>query len=352
MEGLLPAGELLMTLSQMAGLVCRKIGKTDSVSVAACKDFIRQRHELIYDSALWVESRDYASFPYPSTEDGLRAAIRPGQPEYVARVILPSNVGLLLQLRCGGDWLSPEQASSAFGRDPDAFAATGLPVSFVEEGSSGVSWPLPDLPGVAGSRLCFQITNPEDSGIQVTVRGIRPVTVGGVPIPSTLVEEETVALTASQTYTTQHYLRVESLSKPPSLGKVTLTSPELNGERSDEWGAEETERRHVVCRILRRPNFDPTHPQMLHACFKRKIQPLAGDGDIPMVRGIDNVLLAFAQADMLERGRQYSKAQLKAQEAAALLQVAVDLQTGQGASLVQIQPETGSTSGTRDDFAW
>lgn len=45
-----------MTLSEIATYVCNLIGKTDSTSLTRCKEYIRQHHELIYDSALWRES--------------------------------------------------------------------------------------------------------------------------------------------------------------------------------------------------------------------------------------------------------------------------------------------------------
>lgn len=48
--------------------------------------------------------------------------------------------------------------------------------------------------------------------------------------------------------------------------------------------------------------------------------PMLGDNDTPPLRTIDSALLAFAMGDMLERQRQYAKAQAKFQEAAAHLE--------------------------------
>ncbi|HTI69675.1 MAG TPA: hypothetical protein VMF06_06900 [Candidatus Limnocylindria bacterium] len=341
-----------MTLAQLADLVCRKIGKTDSESVAACKDFLRQRHEMIYDSALWAESKDYVAFPFPTTADGYKEEIKPVNPEYAGRVIFPSSVGRVLALRCGNDLLSPDQAVGLFGRDPEAFEALGTPVSFVEEGSSGLSWTLPNDEENRGDKLQFHTLNDGDAGKRVTIRGRRVILKDSQVVPSKVVTEETVTLTASVALATELYVWVESLSKDPTLGVVLVSSQLLWNEGFDEWEPESNERRHVVCRIVQRPAYDPARPLMLYACVKKKIQPLVSEGDVPVVRGIDNALLAFAQADMLERGRQYSKAQLKTQEAVALLQAAMDLQVGQGASLAQIQPAGGPIAGDREDFSW
>lgn len=54
-----------------------------------------------------------------------------------------------------------------------------------------------------------------------------------------------------------------------------------------------------------------------------------GDSDSPCLRGIDNALLAFAEGDMLERARQYSKAQAKYAEGAAQVQLMKDIEKGQ-----------------------
>jgi hypothetical protein len=62
------------------------------------------------------------------------------------------------------------------------------------------------------------------------------------------------------------------------------------------------------------------------------------DNDTPCLRGIDNVLLAFAEGDMLERGRQYGKAQNKYAEAAAGVKIMTDLEKGQQQSISSVTP--------------
>jgi len=63
-----------------------------------------------------------------------------------------------------------------------------------------------------------------------------------------------------------------------------------------------------------------------------------GDDDSPALNGIDNALLAFVEGDMLERSRQYSKAQIKFTEAASQIQIMRDMEKGQRQSISRIIP--------------
>lgn len=63
-----------------------------------------------------------------------------------------------------------------------------------------------------------------------------------------------------------------------------------------------------------------------------------GDSDSPCLRGIDNALLAYAEGDMLERARQYAKAQNKYAEGMAMEKVMTDIEKGQQSSVSRIIP--------------
>jgi len=62
------------------------------------------------------------------------------------------------------------------------------------------------------------------------------------------------------------------------------------------------------------------------------------DSDTPTLNGIDNALLAFAEGDMLERARQYGKAQTKFTEAASHIGIMRDMETGQKQNIGRIIP--------------
>lgn len=62
---------------------------------------------------------------------------------------------------------------------------------------------------------------------------------------------------------------------------------------------------------------------------KRTLVDLTGNTDVPVIRNIDNVLIAYAEGDMWERQRQVGKAQAKFVEAGAMLTAAQQLESGQ-----------------------
>jgi len=71
---------------------------------------------------------------------------------------------------------------------------------------------------------------------------------------------------------------------------------------------------------------------------KKRVRPMRHDYDEPQVRGIDNALISFVEGDLLERSRQYAKAQVKYSEASSLLDIARDIERGQSAAVSILQP--------------
>jgi hypothetical protein len=74
---------------------------------------------------------------------------------------------------------------------------------------------------------------------------------------------------------------------------------------------------------------------------KRSAPVFSADNDEPSISGATNTLLAFAQGDMLQRERQYGKAQALYQEAMALFDQVKRLETVQQAHQTRIIPEGG-----------
>lgn len=85
------------------------------------------------------------------------------------------------------------------------------------------------------------------------------------------------------------------------------------------------------------------------ALGKLKLQNL-GDSDSAVIRGIDNALLAFAEGDMYERSRQFSKSQVKFTEAAAHIQIMKDLEKGQQQSITRIIPQINDEYSVSDIY--
>jgi len=90
---------------------------------------------------------------------------------------------------------------------------------------------------------------------------------------------------------------------------------------------------NAVIRLLRKPDKAKT----LMVLGKLKITEL-GDTDSPKINGIDNALLAYVEADMLEHLRQYGKSQAKINEAGAQMALMRDLETVQSAKITRLIP--------------
>lgn len=82
----------------------------------------------------------------------------------------------------------------------------------------------------------------------------------------------------------------------------------------------------------------PVETTALLITGKRPFVQITQDTDTPILRDIDNCLIAFATADMLERQRQYGKAASKIQEASALLQAMIAGDTSDAGWMPRIIP--------------
>ena len=89
------------------------------------------------------------------------------------------------------------------------------------------------------------------------------------------------------------------------------------------------------CRI--KPIPTPKTAGTLFALGKLKFVEM-GDSDSPVILGAENSLLAYAEADMLERAMQYQKAQIKFGEAGNMLQICRDLDNVQPDKMNTIVP--------------
>jgi hypothetical protein len=83
---------------------------------------------------------------------------------------------------------------------------------------------------------------------------------------------------------------------------------------------------------------------------KRTFTQLTNDSDAPILRNIDQALIAYGTADMLQRQRQYQKAQTVYQEASAALDNMVKAETERSGFNVQIIPIPESYEDEGDSF--
>lgn len=85
----------------------------------------------------------------------------------------------------------------------------------------------------------------------------------------------------------------------------------------------------------------PSASLTIRVLGKRAVPTFSDDNDEPSISGVENCLLAFAQADMLQRIRQYGKSASIAQEALALLEQLKKQEVVQQAHYQRIIPEDG-----------
>jgi hypothetical protein len=90
-------------------------------------------------------------------------------------------------------------------------------------------------------------------------------------------------------------------------------------------------------RLVEMPSDDVT----LRILFKSKFPAFEDDNDPCPLQSAENALIAFGSADMLQRERQYAKAQLMQQEGQALLGLLVANETQQQANRPRLIPAEG-----------
>ena len=100
---------------------------------------------------------------------------------------------------------------------------------------------------------------------------------------------------------------------------------------------------NAVIQLIKKPDVAKT----LLVLGKLKVVAL-GDTDSPKINGIDNALLAYVEADMLEHVRQYGKAQAKQAEAVGQMAIMRDLEISQSAKISRLVPEMVSVWDIKD----
>jgi hypothetical protein len=392
-----------MTLLEIANYVCNLVGKTDSTSVTRCKEYVRQHHQLIYDSALWRESLEvdrvtmqpdgrivyievtnggsgYTAAPTvgftSSTGSSATATAKlfndsvgevvltnPGQnyeenptvtftggsgtgaaatayaSGYGDTVVMPQNIANVLAITADDEELIPSEIITQFMQDPASINEKGTATKFSPVSSVGINFDL------ANGSLYFETVDSDDAGKKVEV-------VGRLKGDPNRIYKETVTLAASPSVnvTFESYSEITSLSKEETADTIIVKN--ITGYNKFYWNAWETKSEFQRVRLYNRPEFNETEPIPLTILGKKKIRPLVADTDAPMISGIDNALIKYGTADMLKRQRQYGKAQLETGEGDRLLAVARDAETNQTARVMRITPEDLSGAYTRNDFSF
>ena len=322
-----------MNLSDMAAVVCLRLNKSDDDSLTACKTFLRQRNEMLYHTALWKEAQVVDSCHPSQVADG--DAWRP-------ELILPATIARPIAIRKGVDGVDglirATSLVTAMMVQSGGIGDFGTSVEYAEIAPCGLPW-AQDYPW---NQITFEPTDSTDSGVIVLVNGV-----DGDEFPT----REAVTLTAGSTNTAKYWSQVTSIVKPRTAGWITIT---VAGD-TYSMPPESTRTEFSRVRLFQVPEWIvdgdgvPVRDTFL-VLGKAPLSGFATDEDGPMLRGSDNCLIAFATADMLERGRQYGKAQMKLQEAGALLQQMVSVDQAQSAGVMRLIPEVTVEAGSVEDL--
>jgi hypothetical protein len=106
-----------MTLADMASFICGKLGKTDSDSLAKCKEFLARRYELIWSSQLWRDTLTTASQSVPADTQDV--------------TLTDSSIDQIVAVRWSDTTLGPVAHEAVFAIDPTLFDGSGTPMAFV-----------------------------------------------------------------------------------------------------------------------------------------------------------------------------------------------------------------------------
>ena len=295
-----------MTRLEIVNFVCDKVGKTDLNSKEKCASFVKRRYEMIYDSALWKDSLVMAPTMTANSD----------------KLVLPYAIQRVVAVRWNVTELAPVDQSLLLRVDPEIFERSGTPSRFSEMTPVGVSV----LPASA-ERLNFVSSNSSDTNITILIRGEL----------SNVEQVETVTLNGTTTVSsTKSWDVIYTLSKQETAGTVTVTGFTSGTTYLTLWDVE-SERKYARIRLHEIPS--DTSKSIL-VLGKRRLRQLDNDLDTPLIRNIDNAIIAYVQGDMLELGRQYGKAQTKYQEGGAMLEQAKLVEVFQSAYLQQVIPTT------------
>lgn len=301
-----------MNLADMTNYVCSKVGQTDEESQAQCRMFLARRYEMIWDSALWRDTLSLVTFTSSVGSD---------------TVLLPLGIERVLKLRVGTNTVRPFDAATVFDFNPGVFDGYGSEYGFLTL--------APVVAGPLDSTTAFQILlagNPSGDGSAQLVfeyendaggNSVSSVTLGADASPSAFAKylvraDKPVTTAAYQFYT-------------PSDGVFfTFLKSQQSAPRRVRIRLLKTTDTALDCMALgkrRCPRFET---------FNSTAQQ---EFSSPLLMNCENALMAFAQGDMLERQRQYAKAQVKTQEGQRELQIMLDLEKIQSASEMRIIPE-------------
>lgn len=380
-----------MTLSDLASLICLKVRQTDDAAVAACKKFLARRAEMMWQSQLWKDSLQEVSLTLGT--DGSSTLTDSVWIPSRGTLLFPADMDSILAVRSSEREMVNEPMATYFRHDPDTLTKSGTPKEFHllppavwEFATASTLYLVPASGETVSARL---LTSPDGtskvissvaltatgsvSNVLVVWQASKPATTADVPT-RTVLDSLTVTgcsvTAANSTYTktspTQYqtadlnysitnvagtwglYDFVDTLLATISdanfpdgtwtgIGGVTAPTVAWTGEAFTIPLATTAMPLRQRIRLVELPADSVT----LRVLFKSKFPAFTDDNDICPLQSCENALIAFTAADMLQRERQYGKAQALQAEGQTLLNLLIQNETAQQANRPRLIPGEG-----------
>lgn len=312
----------------MRDYICAQLGKTDSETARQCELFLRARWREIWDAANW---RDATCVFVKSLEPKRNVE---NDQTTGGHIVLPAEIGEVVSVRLGnrtsGVQLQGSQQCAIMQMNPDAFTAVGSTTGFSVLNSLATYEIAPH------EKLEFFSSDASDTG-SILIQGdyfdatLAPGNINYIPER----RHETVVLTGTTSVSTVNdYDYVYSISKAASTGTISGKSG-TSDTLMVQLYPEELSRSFL--HIMVHYN-ESDAAKFLYILGKRQFVDLRDDLSVPLIRGIDNALMALTTADMWQRMRQFSKKNDKLAEGMGLLQQAMATEQEQSGIVPMIVP--------------
>lgn len=206
-----------------------------------------------------------------------------------------------------------------------------IPHFYYKQSSRGVPFDLLSLPNPI-SFLCLASAE----GCTVSIHGIAIEPVSGLNVEVS----EAVIISTSVPNTvvtpTHNFVRIFSLTKTAGNGYIIVN---VNNSTSTAFVMQQLDGKYEFNQYFFVPT--PSQPWFWNLQLKLRAPEFSSmlDTDTPAIQHLEDCLLVYTQHYLLERQRQYAKAQQKLQLADTLVQGAKDIARNQEQMVLQIVPD-------------
>lgn len=377
-----------MNRAQLVDYITTQTGLIAPEDIAACQKFVSKRYELIYNSFLWKDTLGGVNINIDPADANNKEGI----------VLLPEVIDHVVAIRQPSNSLRVYGMDDFYRIDYDQFTQQGSawkfallsPLWFIWRGVEGLT-----LNAAQDSVIPFKITWRDETGAQfvntyTNMADFNSTNLGPNLIPVTAVYDGSgnysITVTAGAVYSftgdafrngggtpssspaalqdnsnlyignpgdpvnatlqlwSSAKIEIESVFKPATIGTVSLDGQSINGYTQPAGGT--LQPTDTVSPSYQRIRLFPIPfvKVVLSVLGKRKFVPLDYDQEVPLIRNLDNCLIAFSCADMLTVARRFAQAQQKMQEGEILLKELAKLYAIQEANFQRFIPDSTGLS--------